>query len=432
MALASSQRPIRLVVRDDLRRRRLTVLLRLPLALPLLVWLVLRGIAALAASVVLWAAVLAHGQAPSALHGFLAGFVRYGTQVGAYLFLAADPYPWFRCQQGYPVDVEIDPPARQGRWSAGFRLLLALPALVLAAALGSGFSANSPGTRAGEDGGGWWSLASGGAASAAAVLTWFASLALGRAPRGLRDLVAYALGYGAQAYGYLLLLTDRYPSADPALAERYAELPAHPVRIRVEDDLGRPRLAVLFRLLLALPHLVWLALWALAALPAAVAAWAAALFTGRVPEPLHRFLAAFVRYSVHVFAFLYVVGRRFPGFTGRPRYGIDAEIDPPRRQRRWRTLVRLLLALPALLVNAALAGVLLVVGVLGWWYALVAGRMPEGLRNLGAACLRYDAQTTAYLALLTDRYPYAAPVLREREPEAAPETPPLEPLGEAA
>jgi hypothetical protein len=43
--------------------------------------------------------------------------------------------------------------------------------------------------------------------------------------------------------------------------------------------------------------------------------------------------------------------------------------------------------------------------------------MPEGLRNLGAACLRYSAQTTAYALLLTNRYPYGAPALREPAPE---------------
>jgi hypothetical protein len=37
--------------------------------------------------------------------------------------------------------------------------------------------------------------------------------------------------------------------------------------------------------------------------------------------------------------------------------------------------------------------------------------MPEGFRNLGASCLRYSAQTYAYFFLLTDRYPFACPVL---------------------
>ena len=41
---------------------------------------------------------------------------------------------------------------------------------------------------------------------------------------------------------------------------------------------------------------------------------------------------------------------------------------------------------------------------------LFTGRMPRGLRNLGAYALRYIAQVNAYgLLLLTSRYPYAGP-----------------------
>ena len=422
------QRPIRIVVTDDLERRRLTVVFRLILAIPHLIWVTLWGIAAFVVAFVLWLAVLINGQAPTSLHDFVAGYLRYATHVAGYLFLAASPYPGFRGRPGYPIDLEIDAPARQSRWTGLFRLLLALPALVLAAALGGGLvmGGGSWGSAAGDpDASATWSsgLSFTGVAAAAAVLAWFAILARGRAPRGLRDLVAYALGYSAQAAGYLFLLTGRYPSSDPAIAEEFAELPEHPVRLVVDDDLDRPRLTVFFRLLLAIPHIVWIILWSIAAFFAVVVAWFAALITGRVPTALHRFLAAYVRYSVHVLAFVYLVGRRFPGFTGRAgSYGIDLEIAPPERQSRWKVLFRLFLAIPALLLSSALDGVALLVALLAWWYALVTGRMPEGLRNLGAACLRYGAQTYAYLLLLTDRYPYSAPVLRDRPatPEHAP------------
>ena len=53
------------------------------------------------------------------------------------------PYPGFPGKPGYPVDVEIDPPAPQGRWGAGFRLVLAIPALLLSSALGGGVSGGS-------------------------------------------------------------------------------------------------------------------------------------------------------------------------------------------------------------------------------------------------------------------------------------------------
>ena len=422
-----AERPIRLVVRDDdLRRSRLTVFFRLLLAIPHFVWLTLWGIAAFVVAFILWLAVLIEGKAPEILHDFVAGYVRYATHVGAYVFLAANPYPGFRGAPGYPVDLEIDPPQRQSRWTGFFRLLLALPALLLAAALGGGFywgsTSSSWGSAGGEEDALWTGFSLVGVAAVAAFLAWFVALVRGRTPRGLRDLIAYAMAYGAQTSGYLLLLTGWYPSSDPALAEPFAELPEHPVRIVVTDELERSRLTVFFRLFLVIPHFVWLALWFVAAFFAAIAAWVVALLMGRVPTTLHRFLAAYVRYATYVFAYVYLVGRKFPGFTGRAgSYGVDVEIDPPTRQSRWKTLFRLFLAIPALLLEGTLGGVLLVVAFLAWWYALVRGRMPEGLRNLGAACLRYSAQTYAYFFLVTGRYPYASPVLEGRaEPVAEP------------
>ncbi len=430
MAVISEQRSIRLLVRDDdLHRNRVTVLVRLFLAIPHFVWLTLWGVAAFVVAFVLWLAVLIEGTTPENLHDFVAGYVRYATHVASYVLLAANPYPGFRGAPGYAIDVEIDPPERQGRWGAFFRLILALPALLLASALGGWFSSGSAGrssswqpSSGGNERAAWF-FSVGGVAVAAAFLAWFAILARGSAPRGLRDLTAFAIGYGAQAGGYLLLLTPRYPTSDPSLAEPYADLPGHPVRIVVTDDLARPRLTVLFRLFLAIPHIVWLALWSVAAVVAAFGAWFAALATGRVPSALHRFLAAYGRYATHVGAFVSVVGRRFPGFTGRAgSYGVDLDVDPPVLQNRWKTLFRLFLALPAVIVASALVGVSVVVGLLGWWYALASARMSEGMRNLGASCLRYNAQTYAYLALLTDRYPYGAPVLEGRSmPIADPE-----------
>ena len=418
----AEHRPVRLVVRDDLDRSRLTVLFRLFLAIPVLVWVVLRGIAAFVVGFVNWLAVLIQGEVPDSLHDFVASYIRYATQVSAYVFLAANPYPWFRCQDDYPIDLEIDPPVRQGRWGGFFRLLLALPALLLAAALGGGFASGSssqgPATASssGNEEAIWWNVSSvGGVAAAAALLAWFAILARTRAPRGLRDLVAFTLGYAAQAGAYLFLLTSRYPTSDPELAEPYSELPEHPVRMVVTDDLERPRLTVLFRLFLAIPHILWFVLWSIAVFFAAFVAWLVALITGRVPDAFHRFLTAYVRYGTHLGAFIYLIGRRFPGFTGRAgSYGIDVEIDPAERQNRWKTLFRFFLAIPAFILASALGGVALVIALLTWWYALATGRMPEGMRNLGASCLRYSAQTYAFALLVTSRYPYSGPILRER------------------
>lgn len=187
---------------------------------------------------------------------------------------------------------------------------------------------------------------------------------------------------------------------------------AHPIAIRLDGDLGRPRLIVAFRPLLLVPHLCWLALWAVPAVVAVVAAWAAALVTGRVPAPLHRFLAAFLRETAHVSAFLQLVGRPYPGFLGRESdYPVDVTVAPPAGQRRLGVLARIVLAVPALLLASAYAIVALVAAVLAWFAALATGRISGGLRDLGAAALRYSAQTAGYLLLLTARYPNASPRL---------------------
>ncbi len=180
---------------------------------------------------------------------------------------------------------------------------------------------------------------------------------------------------------------------------------SHPIRLVVTDDLRRSRLTVFFRLLLAIPHMIWLLLWGIAAFVAGVANWFATLFTGRSPAGLHDFLARYLRYSTHVNAYIYLLADPYPSFGGRPGYPVDLEIDPPVEQSRLVTFFRVLLAIPALLIGRILSYLMQLLGFLGWFVALFTGRMPKGMRDLGAYCLRYDQQAQAYLMLLTSRYP---------------------------
>jgi hypothetical protein len=405
----------RLAVTDDLRRSRLTVFFRLLLAIPHLIWWVLWSIAVLFAVVANWFATLVAGSSPSVLHRFLTAYIRYSTQLFAYLYLAANPYPGFTGTPDYPVDVEFQEPGRQRRWVTALRLFLAVPVLLLAAAFeGSGFGA-------------WYSdtderaaAGTGGTLLVVAFLGWFVSVFRGRMASGFRDLQVYGLRYLAELASYLFVLTDRYPNVDPAATPVSAQSD-HPVRLTVDDDLHRSRLTVLFRLFLALPHFVWILLWSIAAFFAAFITWIATLITGRPPEALHRFLSAFVRYSTHLSAYVVLTANPFPGFTGTAgTYPVDLVLPPPERQHRLVTGFRIFLALPALLVSGALDGLLLIAAFLGWFASLALGRMPRSLREGQAYVLRYSAQVSAYVLLVTDRYAFSAPVLVAPEPESAP------------
>jgi hypothetical protein len=402
-----NEHPVRLVISDDLHRKRLTVFFRLVLVSPHYIWLGIWGIGAFFAAIASWIATLVAGRSPAGLHRFLSQYVKYATQVYAYLYLAADPYPPFDGRPGYPVDVEIDPPQPQDRLTVAFRLVLVIPALLLAGVLLGAPTLGYGRWNSGNEATFNYAL---GIVHAAALLGWFASVAWRRMPHGLRDSVGWGLGYGAQLWSYLFLLTSRYPDSDPEVV--LGELPSRsdPISIEVADDLRRSRLTVFFRLLLAFPHFVWLTLWGILVLFAAIASWGATLVRGRPPAALHRFLSAYLRYQTHVYAFIALIVNPFPGFAGSAgSYPAEVAIDAPQRQNRWTVGFRLLLAVPAWFLAAAYGTVLWTAAFLGWFAALATGAMPRRLRNTGAHALRYMTQVNGYLFLLTDAYPYGGP-----------------------
>src|SRR5262249_50750078 len=132
----------------------------------------------------------------------------------------------------------------------------------------------------------------------------------------------------------------------------------HPARLVVDDDFYRNRLTVFFRLLLAIPHLIWFLLWSIGATIVSIVNWFATLAMGRPPRAFHRFLCAYVRYTVHLGGYLSLVANPYPGFVGDAgEYPVDIVLpDDPQTQSRWKTLLRLILAIPALIIGSALGG----------------------------------------------------------------------------
>ena len=185
-----------------------------------------------------------------------------------------------------------------------------------------------------------------------------------------------------------------------------ADLPdPHPIHLVVTDTLERNRLTVFFRLLLAIPHFVWLTLWGIAVWFAVIAAWFVGIFTGRVPDGLHGFIAGYLRYLTHVYAYASIAADPFPSFSGDSGYPIDVEFAPAVPQGRLSILFRFFLYIPAAIVLALLGYVAQVVAFLAWIYALLVGKLHPGLRDVLAYWLRYNAQALGYICLLTRRYP---------------------------
>lgn len=194
----------------------------------------------------------------------------------------------------------------------------------------------------------------------------------------------------------------------------------HPVGLQLTDDLKRTRLTVLFRIILAIPHLVWMAIWGIAVVFAVIASWFATLANGTTPVGLHRFVGGYLRYGVRVHAYIYIVADPFPAF-GTPAtydepdgaYPIDARIARAAPQDRLKTGFRIILAIPVLIVAGAISYLSEALAVIAWVVALFTASVPEGVRNLAAWCLRFQAQTYGYVMLLTDEYPSFAGIQPE-------------------
>jgi hypothetical protein len=179
----------------------------------------------------------------------------------------------------------------------------------------------------------------------------------------------------------------------------------HPIHLIVTDDLQRNRLTVFFRILLVMPHLIWLTLWGIVVSFAIFFAWLVGIFAGRIPDGLHSFIASYLRYQTHVRAYWFLAADPFPAFSGAAGYPIDVAIAPAEKQSRLTIFFRLLLAVPALIVVTLLMYVAEIVAFLAWFYALILGNLHSGLRDVLVYWLRYDVQAFGYLALLTQRYP---------------------------
>ena len=128
-----------------------------------------------------------------------------------------------------------------------------------------------------------------------------------------------------------------------AAAEPLPEPEPHPVSMTVTDELRRSRVLTFFRLPIAIPHIVWLLLWAIVAwltLHPGLAVRARdrprAVTVPPVPLAIHPVRDAPERVPV-------LVGNPFPGFVGKPgSYPVDLELPAPERQKRLVTVLPLL------------------------------------------------------------------------------------------
>jgi hypothetical protein len=204
----------------------------------------------------------------------------------------------------YPVTVHVEPaPANRNRLTTAFRLILAIPHLILVGGAGFGVSySGDTQTSAGAEGG-----LLGAVVLVLAIVSWFTILASGRHLAEIRQFTSFYLRWRTRALAYLMLLADPYPP--------FGDLP-YPAEISI-DALQEPRkrLSVAFRVFLAIPHFVALFFVLVAWHVTTAIAWVMILVTGRYPGSLYGFGVGALRWRLRVDAYLLLLVDDYPPFS---------------------------------------------------------------------------------------------------------------------
>jgi hypothetical protein len=197
----------------------------------------------------------------------------------------------------------------------------------------------------------------------------------------------------------------------------------YPVTFRADYVEKRSRLTTFFRLILAIPHIIVVYFYGIAAGLVVIVSWFALLFTGRYPRGMYDFVAGWLRYGTRVYGYGCLLTDAYPPFSGDPAlsYPVDVSIAPPKESYdRLKVLFRIILAIPVLIINYAMQIVAEVGAVLAWFAIVILGRQPKGLQDMIVLGLSYQQRSTAYMALLTEDWPPFTDDTTGRSVESAP------------
>jgi hypothetical protein len=168
----------------------------------------------------------------------------------------------------------------------------------------------------------------------------------------------------------------------------------------------RSRLTNGLRLIWAIPHLLITGLLSRVAQLIAVIQWFIVLFTGRRNAGLWGFTNGIVNWQARATAYAGLMYDAYPNFGFEPgaepvRYSLD-DVEPANRLTNG---LRLIWAIPAILLSIVLGIAGFVVTVVCWFAILFTGSQPRGMFDFLLKVHRYGTRTTAYVLLLTDTYP---------------------------
>jgi hypothetical protein len=86
-------------------------------------------------------------------------------------------------------------------------------------------------------------------------------------------------------------------------------------------------------------------------------------------------------------------------------YPVTLEVDYPERQSRWKTLLRLFLAIPVLIFASILSNATSPIAIASWIAIILRGHIPRWMFDIQVRLIDWQVRAYGYFALLTDTYP---------------------------
>jgi hypothetical protein len=182
----------------------------------------------------------------------------------------------------YPISYEADFNPTPNRWTTFFRLILAIPWLIVAYVY-----------------------------LILAVFThlfaWVAVVILGRYPQWLYNFNSGVIRYLVRYYAWAYLQTDVWPPFG------IADDPSYPIRVNIAPAAARQsRLKAFFRIILILPMLIVSYAINYIHLFTAVVAWLTIVFRGYMPEGIHNTLTFVNSFYARVFGYYALLTDDYP------------------------------------------------------------------------------------------------------------------------
>jgi hypothetical protein len=204
--------------------------------------------------------------------------------------------PGTQMNEPHPVEFSVEYPDRDlNRLTTGFRILWAIPILIVAATLSGG-----PGLHAGTI-----AVGMGGVLFLPTLLM---IVFRQKYPRWWYDWNLEFIRFSNRVGVYLALMDDRYPSTD----ERQSVTLDFPYPDAARDLI---RWLPLVKWFLAIPHYVVLILLWIASVFVVIFAWFTILFTGRYPRGSFEFVEGVIRWENRVVGYAFtLVTDKYPPF----------------------------------------------------------------------------------------------------------------------